>query len=445
MVRYAPARGRVSVNYNQAVDYISGRLQFGIKLGNERFTALMERLGNPQRAYPIAHVAGTKGKGSTTAMIASILGEHGFKVGGYYSPYVYDLCERIQVDGVNIPPEDFARQVTEIAPHVEALKTAGLEDTTEFELKTAVGFRYFAQSAVDFAAVEVGLGGRLDATNIVDPSATVITNIGLDHTHILGDTHSKIAFEKAGIVKEGIPLITATDDPDALAVIRQVANERSAHLSYVSEAPPGVGGDSSHIRYYAQGGSLTVSTAIRLYPDLHLGMVGHHQFANAACAIGAVETLGERCGFNVNADKVSMGLAKARLPGRFEIRRHNPTFVLDGAHNAISALAVSEEIARMKWDRLFLVIGMTIGHPPEEFLRPFIPSANRLFATLPTRYKALPAEDIADAAAKLGMESEIIRDPREAARRALAEAGSDDLVLITGSFYIVGDIPPGSV
>src|SRR5262249_3608778 len=156
-------------------------------------------------------------------------------VGGYYSPYVYDLCERVQINGQNISRDDFAGQVTEISPHVDSLAKTDLGETTEFELKTAVGFRYFAERNVDFAAIEVGLGGRLDATNIVEPDVTVITNIGLDHVHILGDTHSKIAREKAGIIKPGIPVITAAQDRDALEVIRQIAAENEAPLMSVGE------------------------------------------------------------------------------------------------------------------------------------------------------------------------------------------------------------------
>src|SRR5579871_5387005 len=218
------------MNFDESLHYMEGLLRFGWKLGNERFEALCARLGNPQDRYSVLHVAGTKGKGSTTALAAGILRASGYRVGGYFSPYVYDPCERVQVDGELIPRADFARLVTEIRPHIEALAQTELGQTTEFELKTALGFLYFAERGVDVACVEVGLGGRLDATNIVKPAVTVITTIGLDHTAQLGNTHALIAAEKAGIIKCGIPCITATEHPEAFAVIERIAGQQQAPL-----------------------------------------------------------------------------------------------------------------------------------------------------------------------------------------------------------------------
>ena len=186
------------MEYNEALAYLEGRLRLGVKLGNERFLALLHRLGDPQEHLRVVHIAGTKGKGSTAAMAASILQAAGYKVGVYLSPYVYDVRERIQVNGVLIPRADFARWVTQIQPHVEALEQTDFGPTTEFELKTAVGLCYFAEQSVDYAVLEVGLGGRLDATNVVArPLVTVITNIGLDHTELLGHTLAAIAGEKS--------------------------------------------------------------------------------------------------------------------------------------------------------------------------------------------------------------------------------------------------------
>ena len=221
------------MDFEASLRYMDGLLRFGWKLGNERFTELCRRLGDPQDRYAVLHITGTKGKGSTTALAAGILRAAGFRTGAYFSPYVYDPCERVQVNGALIPRADFARLVTQIRPHVEALAQTEFGQTTEFELKTALGFCWFAEQNVDYACVEVGLGGRLDATNIVKPLVTVITNIGLDHTQILGDTHALIAAEKAGIIKPGVPCITATDHPDALDVIARIAQERNAPLAFV--------------------------------------------------------------------------------------------------------------------------------------------------------------------------------------------------------------------
>ena len=228
----------VRMDFDEALAYMQGRLRLGTKLGNERFLALLHRLGDPQERLRVVHIAGTKGKGSTTAMVANILQAAGHTVGMYLSPYVYDVRERVQINGEMISRAHFARWVTVIRPHIEALEKTDLGPTTEFELKTAVGLCYFAERAVDYAVLEVGLGGRLDATNVVSrPLVTVITNIGLDHTELLGETLGEIAAEKAGIVKPGVPCITGVPvGGEAWDVIARICEERGAPLTAV--APP---------------------------------------------------------------------------------------------------------------------------------------------------------------------------------------------------------------
>jgi dihydrofolate synthase/folylpolyglutamate synthase len=431
------------MNFDEALNYMQGLRRFGIKLGNERFAALLARLGNPHLRYGVAHVTGTKGKGSTTAFIANILQRHGFRVGGYYSPYVFDVRERAQVDGQMIPREDFARLVTAIRPRVDALAESELGQATEFELKTAVGFAWFAEQEVDFAAVEVGLGGRLDATNVVAPLATVITNVGLDHTHILGDTHAKIAWEKAGIIKPGVPCITAAEVPEALEVIRTRAAELGAPLLEVRHDS-----EDAAIRWRETGGTgdmrpeFEVQTPRNRYAGLRSGLLGAFQQVNAACAIGAVEQLSAARGFAIQPDAVREGIARTFLPGRMQIVRRGPTLLLDGAHNAIAAQALRDELVKMERERLLLVIGMVAGHEPRGVVDVLAPLAARVYATQPTWSKGLPAEEIARAAQPSCPDVRIFTPPHEAARQALAEAGPNDLVVVTGSFYVVGDVNP---
>jgi len=430
------------MGFQEALEYMQGLRRFGIKLGNERFAELMARLGNPHDRFGVAHVTGTKGKGSTTAFIANILQRHGFRVGGYYSPYVFDVRERVQVDGRMIPREDFARLVTTIRPHVDAIAETELGQATEFELKTAVGFSYFAKREVDLAAVEVGIGGRLDATNIVSPLVTVITNIGLDHTHILGDTLGKIAFEKAGIIKPGVPCVTAVDSSEALDVIRARAAEDSAPLIRV-------GNDGkAAIRWRTTDESepgrpeFAVTTPRGEYSGLRCGLLGSFQQVNAACAIGAVEEVAAARGFAVQPEAIRGGLAATTLPGRMQIIRRRPTLLLDGAHNPIAAAALRAELEKMRTGRILLVIGMVAGHEPEGVVDVLGPLASIVYATQPTWSKVHSAEHIAACARTVCGDVRVAATPQEAVRQALSEAQLDDLVVVTGSFYVVGDVDP---
>lgn len=450
------------MNFEESLRYMEGLLRFGWKLGNERFEALCARLGNPQDSYRIVHVTGTKGKGSTTALSAAILHAAGYRVGAYFSPYVYDPCERVQVDGALIPREEFARLVTRIRPHVEALAATEFGQTTEFELKTALGFCYFADREVDYACIEVGIGGRLDATNVVHPEVSVITNIGLDHMQQLGDTHALIAGEKAGIIKEGIPCITATDHPEALEVIRRTASERHAPFAHITRgtvsAPTGdparihwnvsTSGGEDSLPDWEQSAPLSVATTSRLYSAVPMQMDGLYQRVNAACAVAAVEAALERRGTALDEQAVRTGLARTTLPGRMEQRRlpNGPLLVLDGAHNEMAATALLGPLralmARQKIQRLFLVIGMLTGHAPEGVLAHLAPLATHLFVCQPQWKRAVPAETLAEVARTFNPALTILPSVPEALHAALTAAGPQDMVLVSGSFYTVGEATP---
>ncbi|HLK61080.1 MAG TPA: folylpolyglutamate synthase/dihydrofolate synthase family protein [Chthonomonadaceae bacterium] len=444
------------MEFDEALHYMEGLLRFGWKLGNERFEALCERLGNPQDRYRIIHIAGTKGKGSTTALTAAILHAAGYRVGAYFSPYVYDVRERVQVNGGLIPREDFARLITLARPHIEALALTELGQTTEFELKTLLGFLYFAEQEVDFACIEVGIGGRLDATNVVKPAVTVITNIGLDHTNILGETHALIAAEKAGILKPGTPCFTAAEHPEALEVITRIAAERRAPLVRVrrgqASGQTGAAGDVLwSVGGEEQTGPVTVATAAHLYQEMPLRMGGLYQRANAACAVAAAERALAAQGQALPEEAVRAGLATTTLPGRLTVIRRldGPLVVLDGAHNALAAEALAGPLAilRQQYDirRMFLVIGMVGGHAPEGVLAALAQGVERIYVCQPDWKRALPAEEIAQVARNYTPHVVVIPSVLKAARAALDAAGSDTLVLITGSFYTVGEAPPSSL
>ena len=424
------------MDYEDALAYLDGRLRLGIKLGNERFSALLHRLGDPQEQLRVVHIAGTKGKGSTTAMAASVLQAAGYRVGMYLSPYVYDVRERIQINGVMISRADFARWVSEIAPHIQDLEQTEHGPTTEFELKTAVGLCYFAEQGIDYAVLEVGLGGRLDATNVIrKPLVTAITNIGLDHTELLGDTLAAIAGEKAGIVKPRIPCVTGVPiGGEAWTVIERVCRENDAPLIVV--APP---------EESAEG--LALTTPRRTLWGLHLRLRGAFQELNAAAALTALDAIADPAGPVITDTAARMGLEAAWVPGRLEQVLECPTVVVDVAHNEISARALASALRDQygaDTRRLTLVVGLSRNHAPEPFLEPLTTlHPTRLIATQPA-FRPRPAEEVAEAAKALGFAAvdTVESSAADAVRSALAQSGPDDLICVTGSFYTVGDLPP---
>ena len=297
--------------------------------------------------------------------------------------------------------------------------------------------------------MEVGIGGRLDATNVVSPLATVITNIGLDHTLILGDTHARIAYEKAGIVKPGVPCVTAVDDPIALEVIERKARDEHAPLRRVVPASAQTLGSGIQWRTLSHAEANRPVFSVRTdhldYDSLQCGLLGSFQQANAACAIGAVEDVAEARGFAVDREAVREGLAGTNLPGRMQIIRRRPTVLLDGAHNRLAAVALRDELKEMQYERLLLVVGMAAGHEPADVVGVLGPLATIVYATQPTWSRGITATEIAEAARVHCSEVHVVNPPHDAAQRALSDARPDDLVVVTGSFYVVGDVRPAAL
>ncbi len=424
------------MDYPEALAYMHGRLRLGVKLGNARMEALLERLGSPHKTLRVVHVAGTKGKGSTVAMAAAILQAAGYKTGHYLSPYVYDVRERIQINAAPIPQADFARWVTTIQPHIDALEQTDLGPTTEFELKTAVGLCWFAEQAVDYAVLEVGLGGRLDATNVVSrPLVTAITSIGFDHMELLGHTLPEIAREKAGIIKPTVPCVTGVPlGTDAYEVIAQVCHDNHAAL-----LPP------ARVLSHTDG-TVTLSTPRRTITHVRLRLRGAFQEANAAVAVAALDAISHADAPTLPDDAVRTGLACAYLPGRLETISAHPTVVVDGAHNEMAAEALAEAL-RTEFSagtrRLILIVGLKRNHDPRPFLAPLASLHPARFIATEPSFQPRPASEVADAARASGMcNVQIIPNATDAARHALTDAQPDDLICVTGSFYTVGDIPP---
>jgi dihydrofolate synthase / folylpolyglutamate synthase len=429
------------MKYEDALAYLESLIRFGIKLDLDRFRMLCERVGSPQNRFKSIHIGGTNGKGSTTTMAASILRAAGYKVGTYLSPYVHDVRERVQVNGKMIPQGDFASIMESIIPDLGAVAATEAGQPTEFEAKTLMAFLYFAQQNVDFACIEVGMGGRFDATNVLDPIVSVITNVSLDHMDRLGDTVEKIAFEKAGIVKPGRPVVTAAGD-DAWRVIYNAAIERKAPIVCVRPAGDKPCDERAQAVTWKsdEQGFLTVDTPKRVHERLRLGLPGAFQCANAACAVAAVEFVQES-GFPVSEEAFRRGLAEARIAGRLETLRRKPTLVIDGAHNPDAAKQLAEAIrTEFQYRRLILVVGMLSTHSAEDFLAQVGPLADHIIATAPAWPLARSVEELAREAARFCPKVTEAMPVHAAVDAALAEAGENDLVLVTGSFYTIGEV-----
>lgn len=331
--------------------YLSSLEKFGINLGLERIEFLLNKLGNPQLKFKSIHVAGTNGKGSTCAMIASILKEAGYKVGLYTSPHLFDYRERIKIDGRDISPKDFQQGLARIRRISRELK----EKPTVFEVLTAVAFWYFAKRKVDYAVVEVGMGGRLDATNVITPLVSVITNIDYEHTKILGKTLAKIAYEKAGIIKAGIPVVTAERKREALEVIKQVTERKKTNLKIVERK---------------QKAESRTQNAGKL--------IGAHQQLNDACALTAIHM----AGIKVSKSAIEAGLRKVRWPARFQVVSKKPLTIVDGAHNPAGAKVLRETLqAEFPGRKFSFVVGMQEDKNARGILAELKPVAREIILT----------------------------------------------------------------
>jgi dihydrofolate synthase/folylpolyglutamate synthase len=401
----------------------------------EEFARFLARLDDPHRRLKSVVVAGTKGKGSTAAMIASIAQASGLKVGLYTSPHLCSIRERIRVDGEMISEEVFAALVSDLMPHLEAAGMAGQRRfRTYFEILTAMALLHFQRVGVELAVLEVGLGGRLDATNVATPLVSVITPISFDHTEILGDTIPKIAREKAGIIKPHGLAVAAPQRPEALAVIQEVCRAQQARLIDVAR----------ELRWRPLHGDWTGSrfeleSAGHAYPPLETPLAGPHQILNAATAIAAAEQL-QAQGLPLSVEGIRRGLRQVRWEGRLETVSRQPWIVLDGAHNQDSARCIRQALSTcFQYRRLILVLGISANKNLAGIVEELAPLAAVTIATRALVPRAAPAQQVADLAAKWCARVIVDDEPQRALAAAIAEARPEDLVLVTGSLYLVGD------
>jgi dihydrofolate synthase/folylpolyglutamate synthase len=421
------------------------------KFGLSNIALLAAALGDPQTKIPCVHIAGTNGKGSTAAMLESILRAAGLRTGLYTSPHLERINERIRIDGDDISDEKFAAAWTRVHTTIERLLAEGKLEAhpTYFECVTAMAFAAFAEAGAQFAVYEVGLGGRLDSTNIVVPEVAVITSIDFDHENFLGHSIAEIAGEKAGIIKPGVPVVSSVERPEAHAVIAMRAAELKSPLVDIDEAwkidiAPGTEG-----RYRAKVKSTESSATLEIEPPL----AGRFQIRNALAAATAAQVLSQR-GFNVGASAIEQGIRNARWPGRLERLAERPSVYLDGTHNPAGAkelLKFWQENFRGR--RICLVYGAMRDKAVDEIAGLLFPAADSVILTEPLQPRAISAPLLAEMTAHLARNSAVVRDPAQALEHAIAVAGPDDAVFATGSLYLVGDlraywhkrpVPPGS-
>jgi dihydrofolate synthase/folylpolyglutamate synthase len=418
------------------IEWLYGLQHFGIKLGLDNIRALLDILGHPERTYRSAHVAGTNGKGSVAAMIDSMLAASGVRSGLFTSPHLVRPHERVRIAGEEIGDEELQLRLAAMRDTVEQATADGRLAThpSFFEVITATALKTFADHGLQAASLEVGLGGRLDATNAVDADVAVIVSIDLDHTKTLGPTLERIAGEKAGIIKAGQPVICGATQPETRKVIERVCRERGATFRDGREE---VGLSN------AENGEFALHSAARDYPGLRCSLPGSHQLDNARIALAAFEPLMERLGLEPDAAAVRAGLASVRWAGRLEWiepRNGRPRFLVDGAHNASGMAALVSYLRGLPPPLPVLLVGATSGKPLGDLFGPLAPLVEGVVVTRPPVERGLDPAEVARAIEPLFGPVEAVDDREEALERACALAGSERHVLVTGSLYLVGEI-----
>jgi len=409
-----------------------------------RVEELLAAVGNPHHAFRSVHIAGTKGKGSTAAMVQSALMAAGLRAGCFTSPHLVRLEERMTVNGELMPEAQLTSLANELVSYTEqARRERPRESPTYFELVTALGFMHFARAGVDFAVVEVGMGGRLDATNVITPEVSVITRIDFDHVNRLGNTLAGIATEKGGIIKPGVPVVVAEQAPEAFDTLAAIARERGAPLVQVGrdlilgEVATGVRDDAPFCRFSVSGRGGDCDA-------LELNLLGAHQASNAAAAIAAVEVLAERCGVDIDETMLRRGLAQARCPGRLEYFPGGPPVLLDGAHNPVSIKALCRALKDVfAGRRIILVMAVARDKDADNMLLQILPVVEHVIFTHTGTARCQEPEHLLARAGELGVRgAEVAREPEAALARARAMAEPNDLICITGSLYLAGKLRP---
>lgn len=427
-------------SYERTLTWLDGLLNYErvaipyaqIKL--ERIRTLLHRLGDPQDRLQTVLVAGTKGKGSTGAMLVAILQAHGRRVGFYSKPHLWDYRERIRINDDLISPQELATLAERIAPAVEAGEQDPWGKPTYFEVSVALALLHFREARVDHAVLEVGIGGRLDATNVCWPRVSVITPISHDHTDILGHTLREIAQEKAGIIRHRGNVVLSPQPPAAEEVLRATCGEMHARTLWVGQDV-----QLEVERSGLDGVRLRVATPARRYEDLHVPLLGRHQATNAAVAVAAAECWAALEGWSLEPEAVREGLARVRWPARQELVDARPWVLVDVAHNPASMEALRRTLDELFSDRrVVLVLGMVRGHDAQQTASRILPVADEVVVTTPRHVRPVPAEELATLVAATHPRVQVVEDCEEAVRWARARCAPEDVLVVAGSFFVAG-------
>lgn len=430
------------MNYQQAIDYINSYTDYE-KIGMphdpafydlRRVDELLASLGNPHLRARSVHIAGTNGKGSVAAMISSALTASGYKTGLYTSPHLHTWRERIRVDGEQVSETGLARLVARLKPEVEAVnQRATYGELTTFELLTSLAFAYFGQKGVDFQVLEVGMGGKFDATSVINPEVGIITPIGFDHMDVLGDTLEEIAAEKVGIIKPGSTVVSSPQPEAAADVIREACRLCRARLITVGSDVTwrGLGFDLDRQRLRVQGRKDSY--------ELVIPLLGEHQLANAATAVAALEVLADK-GFKISRGSITQGLKLVSWPGRFQILSRQPLVVVDGAHNVDAARSLKQSIGQyFKFERAILVMGASEDKDIASLVSELAPLFDEVMVTRSRHPRAMAPALLAAEFARHGVKAKVAGDVPSALSQALSLAGERDLICLAGSLFVVAE------
>lgn len=423
----------LKMNYLESLDYIHSVLKFGVKLGLDNIKYLLNLMGNPHEKLKFIHIAGTNGKGSTAAFISSILIESGYKVGLYTSPYIERFTERIKINNLEISENDISKIITDVKYKIDKMLNEGMEHPSEFEIITAVAFQYFYEIGCEVVVLEVGLGGRYDATNVIDaPLVSVITTISFDHTEQLGNTLPQIAFEKAGIIKENSDVILyGQQSKEIEEVFETICIETTSNINIVNF-------ENMILRSYGIDGQIFDYGEHR---NLRISLLGDHQIKNAIMALEAVSILKNK-GFNLlNNDTIRSGLEKSRWSARLEIINKQPLFLIDGAHNLEGAKTLVEALLKyFKDKRKIFIIGTLKDKDFKQVIELVSPLAYKFITVTPNSDRALSSVELAKYIKPYSKDVLASSSIEEAVTFSLSLAQNDDIICAFGSLYYIGEI-----